>query len=199
MILDRRQALIDTALTLFSRDGYHASGIDRILAESGVAKMTLYKHFRSKEDLIVAALQQCDERFRAWIVADVERRAKTPARRLLAIFDTYGAWFEGEYDGSFTGCHFVKAAAEYADPSHPIHKTAADHKRAVLAYLGQLAREANSRKPDALARRLFLLLEGALSLASIDGDAESIHEAKRAARTIVDAALLTRAGTKRAL
>lgn len=189
MISDRRQALIDSALTLFSREGYHASGIDRILAESGVAKMTLYKHFRSKDDLIVAALEQCDERFRAWIVADVERRTKSPTQRLLAIFDTYGAWFEGKYDGTFTGCHFVKAAGEYADPTHPIHKTAADHKHAILAYLGKLARDASVRKPDALARRLFLLLEGALSLASMDGDVSSIREAKAAAKTIVNAAL----------
>ncbi|GAC1426523.1 MAG: TetR/AcrR family transcriptional regulator [Candidatus Velthaea sp.] len=188
MATDRRKALIDTALTLFAREGYHASGIDKILAASGVAKMTLYKNFRSKEELIVAALEQCDAEFRAWIVADVERRAKTPAKRLLAIFDTYGAWFEGDYDGKFTGCSFVKAAGEYADPENPIHQTAAAHKDAVLGYIAGLARSAGFRKADALARRLFLLLEGALSLAYMEGNASSIRDAKDAAKTLIDAA-----------
>lgn len=185
---DRRQLLIDTALALFSRDGYHATGIDKILAESGVAKMTLYKHFRTKEELIVAALEQCDADFRAWIVADVERRAKTSAQRLLAIFDTYGAWFEGGYGGEFTGCSFMKAASEYADKSDPIHKTAADHKNAVLTYMTGLARDAGLRSPEALARQLFLLLEGALAQAYLNGTASSIRDAKHAAKTLIEAA-----------
>jgi AcrR family transcriptional regulator len=188
LVTDRRQQLIDTALKLFSRDGYHATGIDKILAESGVAKMTLYKHFRSKEELIVAVLEQCDAEFRAWFVADVERRAKTPSQRLLAVFDTYGALLEGEYRGEFTGCCFVKAASEYGEAADPIHKTAAAHKNAVLNHLAVLATDAGLRKPDGLARQLFLLLEGALSQAYLNGNASSIRDAKHAAKTLIDAA-----------
>ena len=83
----RRDHLVDIALDLFSRDGFHATGIDKILAESGVAKMTLYKHFRSKDELILAALRRRDERFRNWFMRTVERRADTPRERLLAMFD----------------------------------------------------------------------------------------------------------------
>ncbi len=83
----RRDHLIDTALRLFYQQGYHATGIDRILAESGVAKMTLYKHFRSKDELILAALQLRDERFRNWLMAEMEAASPDPVERLLAMFD----------------------------------------------------------------------------------------------------------------
>ena len=75
--VSRRDELVETALDLFYRNGFHATGIDRILAEAGVAKMTLYKHFRSKDDLIVAALERRDERFRAWFQGTVEREARS--------------------------------------------------------------------------------------------------------------------------
>ena len=78
MASGKRDHLIDTALGLFSRYGYHAMGIDRILAESGVAKMTLYNHFKSKDELILAVLRRRDERFRNWFMRTVERRAKAP-------------------------------------------------------------------------------------------------------------------------
>ena len=76
----RRDHLVATALALFSKHGYHATGIDRILAESGVAKMTLYKHFRSKDELILAALRRRDEEFRRWLQAEIESRAATPSQ-----------------------------------------------------------------------------------------------------------------------
>ncbi|MGH7058716.1 MAG: TetR/AcrR family transcriptional regulator, partial [Acetobacteraceae bacterium] len=88
----RRDHLVQTALALFSRHGYHATGIDRILAESGVAKMTLYKHFRSKDDLILAALRHRDEQFCRWFQSEIEARAAHPRERLLAVFDVLEAW-----------------------------------------------------------------------------------------------------------
>ena len=81
---DRREHLLDTALSLFGTEGFHATGIDKILASAGVAKMTLYNHFRSKDELILAALRRRDERFRHWFVREVEHRAATPRDRLLA-------------------------------------------------------------------------------------------------------------------
>ena len=84
MAPSRRDHLVDTALELFIRDGFHATGIDKILAESGVAKMTLYKHFKSKDELILSALRRRDERFRNWFMRAVESRAQAPRQRLLA-------------------------------------------------------------------------------------------------------------------
>ena len=87
MAVSRRDHLVDTALEMFCRDGFHATGIDKILAHAGVAKMTLYNHFRSKDELILAALRRRDEKFRNWFMRAVERLGKTPRNRLLAIFD----------------------------------------------------------------------------------------------------------------
>jgi len=185
---DRRRRLIDTALALFSSGGYHATGIDRITAASGVAKMTLYKNFRTKDALIVAALETCDAAFREWIAAEIERRAKTPEQKLLAFFDAYGAWFEGGFNGKFTGCSFVKAAGEYADPHDPIRAVAAAHKKAVLREIITLATEASLREAETISRQLFLLLEGALSVATLQGNAASIRDAKAAASALISLA-----------
>ena len=86
MALSRRDHLVETALGLFMRDGFHATGIDAILAEAGVAKMTLYNHFKSKDELILAALRLRDEQFLEWLVSAVEARADKPRGRLLALF-----------------------------------------------------------------------------------------------------------------
>ena len=89
-----RERVLATAYELFSKHGTRAVGVDRIIAESGVAKMTLYRNFASKDELILAFLERREELWtRAWLQADVERRAATPGARLLAIFDTFGEWF----------------------------------------------------------------------------------------------------------
>ncbi len=118
MAPSRRDHLVDTALELFIRDGFHATGIDKILAESGVAKMTLYKHFKSKDELILSALRRRDEHFRNWFMRAVESRAREPRQRLLAIFDALDEWFSGR---DFNGCMFINASAEFARPDDPIH------------------------------------------------------------------------------
>src|SRR5258708_34708744 len=102
----RREELVDRALELFYRHGFHATGIDRILAEAGVAKMTLYKHFKSKDELILAALTRRDEKFRTWFMREVERRGRTPRERLLVVFDILAAWVQSR---QFRGCMFVNA------------------------------------------------------------------------------------------
>ncbi len=126
--VSRRDHLIDTAIRLFNRDGFHATGIDAILAEAGVAKMTLYNHFKSKDDLIVAALEVRDERWMAWFRGDLNRRARTPERRLLLIFELLGEWF-GQPD--FRGCMFINAASEYCGLDPRIAEVSARHKQLV--------------------------------------------------------------------
>ena len=112
MALSRRDHLVETAAELFRRNGYHATGIDRILAESGCAKMTLYKHFRSKDELILAALRRRDEQFRNALMRAVERRAESPRGRLLAVFERLGELIA---EPDFSGCMFVNAAGR-SDP-----------------------------------------------------------------------------------
>lgn len=187
----RRDHLVGTALALFSKHGYHATGIDRILAESGVAKMTLYKHFRSKDELILAALRRRDEEFCRWFQAEVETRAATPHERILTVFDVLENWFK---DPDFNGCCFIHAAGEYARKDDPIHVAAAEHKARILTYLRELAQTAGADDADDMARQLMLLVDGAIVAAHVSGDAAGA----RGARALAEALLVGRLGEKKA-
>ena len=182
MASSKRDQLIDTALDLFCRDGFHATGIDKILAKSGVAKMTMYKHFKSKDELILATLHRRDETFRNDFMREVERRGKTPGQRLLAIFDVMGNWICGR---GFAGCTFINASAEYADPENPIHAAAAEHKRLVFGYVLGLATEAGAKDAEALAQGLMLLAEGAIVMAQVSGHTEAAAQAKKTAEILL--------------
>lgn len=186
MTSSRRDRLIDTAIALFNRDGYHATGIDKILAESGVAKMTLYKHFKSKEELIATALRQRGQRRLAWLETTVERRATAPRGRLLAVFETLGEWFTS---ADFNGCLFAKASAEFPDPKNPIHAAAAEHHRETLRFLKKLAGEAGAPRPAPLARQLMLLIQGATVVTQVNGPVAAADQAHKAAEILIHAAL----------
>ena len=148
--------------------------------------MTLYNHFKSKDELILAVLRLRDERFRNWFMRFVETRAKTPRERLLACFDALGEWFA---EPTFSGCMFINAASEFADPDDPIHAACAEHKRLVLNYIRDHAREAGADDPQALAEGLNMLGEGAIVMANVAGDKNSAAKARRAAEVLIDAAL----------
>ncbi len=182
----RRDHLVDTALQLFDRHGYHATGIDRILGESGVAKMTLYKYFKSKDELILAALRLRDERLRNWLMREVEQRAATPKDRLFAIFDVVHDFLTSK---DFNGCMFIGACAEFADPDDPIHVASAEHKRLFVAYIRRLAAAAGARDPDELAEQLDLLIEGAIVVAQVSGRSDTARQAGRAAKPLILGAL----------
>ena len=186
MVSTRRDRLIDTALDLFNSHGYHATGIDRILAESGVAKMTLYKHFGSKDALIQAALETRDERWRAWFRGAVAQRAETPRGRLLAVFDALDEWFARP---DFHGCMFIRAAGEYAELDDPIHAGAAAHQRLVLAELRELTDATGARNPARLAREMMLLALGAMIATQVNGSIGAGAAAKKAAAVLIENAL----------
>ena len=187
MASSKRDLLIETALDLFCRDGFHATGIDKILAESGVAKMTLYNHFTSKDELILAALHRRDEMFRNDLRRKVEKRAKTPRRRLLAIFDVLGDWMASR---DFNGCTFINASAEYGKRDDPIHAAAVEHKRLIGAFVRELTEASGVKDPDALAQGLMLLMEGAIVMAYVADDPHAAANAKTAAKTLIDQACL---------
>ncbi len=115
-------------------------GVDRIIAESGAAKMTLYRNFASKDELILAFLERREERWtRAWLQSEAEARADTPAGRLLAIFDVFGEWFERE---DFEGCSFINVMLEVTDSEHPVRQASVKHLTAIRAYVADLAEQA---------------------------------------------------------
>jgi AcrR family transcriptional regulator len=186
----RREHLVETALRLFYTHGFHATGIDRILAEAGVAKMTLYKHFRSKDELILAALRRRDELFRNWLMGAMEHASSNPRERLLAMFDALDDWFHGRALGAlgFHGCAFIKASGEFDDANHAVHRACAEHKRMIVDYLAGIAASAGAADPAALAEQLALLKEGAIVTAQVRGTSGAALQAKLIARTMIDAA-----------
>jgi len=162
----RREELVDAAMRVFYRHGFHASGLDRILEEGGISRMTLYNHFKSKDELIVAALRRRDEIFRNRMMKFVESRTKAPLDRLLAVFDFHEQWFTGK---DFCGCMFINASAEFADPLSPPRQVAAEHKRAIVRYLADLGRQCGLADPDSIADQLNILIEGSIVTAQVVG------------------------------
>lgn len=177
-----RDHLLDTAIALFNKHGYHAAGIDLIIAEANIAKTTLYRHFATKEDLILAALKRRDEQARAEMRAFVEARSDDAMARLLATFDYLERWFR---DDSFKGCPFISAAAEHGDRQDPVFQAAVLHKHMVLAYFEELARAAQLPEPKRVACEINLLHEGAVTVALIDRDPKAARFAKQTARRLL--------------
>ena len=181
----KREHLIEVAIRLFNRLGYHAAGVDQVIAEAGIAETTLYRHFRSKDDLIVAALQRVDERFRDDMRETVDRLADQPEDKLLATFDFLEQWFASD---SFYGCPFISAAGEYGERTNPVFQEAVVHKRLIVAYLEELARAAGYAAPQEVAEQIGLLHEGATSAAHIGGRPEVARKARAIAMRVLDAA-----------
>lgn len=162
----RRDDLVDAAMRVFYRHGFHASGLDRILEESGISRMTIYNHFKSKDELILAALRRRDEIFRNKMMQFVETKAHTPTDRLLAVFDYHENWFTGK---DFCGCMFINASAEFSDPASAPRQVAAEHKRTIVRYLADLAKQAGLANPQAVADQLNILIEGSIVTAQVVG------------------------------
>jgi AcrR family transcriptional regulator len=181
----RRRQLLETAWRMFYREGYRAIGIDRLLAESGVAKMTLYHHFKSKEELIRAVLQRRSAEILRGLEDAVKGAGRSPERRLLAVFD----WLETLFSrDDFMGCPFIRAISEFPDRKDPIFQAAWAHKMAVRKMLAGLASEAGVRDAVALADAMRLLIDGAIVAAHATGSAKPAAAAREAAARLLRAA-----------
>lgn len=167
--------LVHVAIELFYSHGFQAVGMDRILDAAGVTKTTFYKHFESKDDLIMAAIRQRDEwEMQAWTKAVQKMAGDDPKQKLLAFFDVLDLWFNSP---DFYGCQFINAAAEFPNPHDPVHKVAAEHKRKTRDFFRDLAAEAGAGDPECFADRYTALVEGTLVL-------RQVHDRNDAARVI---------------
>jgi AcrR family transcriptional regulator len=170
-----RERVLATAYELFSRHGTRAVGVDRIIAESGVAKMTLYRNFASKDELIMAFLERRDALWtRAWLQAEVERRAATPGGRLLAIFDTFGEWFAVE---GFEGCSFINVMLELPEAGNPVREACVRHLAEIRRFLAGLAAAAGVADTETFARQWHILMKGCI-VAAGEGDATAAAAAR---------------------
>lgn len=182
MTIDKEQQLIQTAFKLFYHNGINATGINRILAESGIAKKTLYHYFSGKEALILATIQYRDQIFYTWLKAQME---SVPAGidALYALFTALDAWFNNRVEeiADFQGCYFINVAAEFSDRNDPIHQKCAEHKQKIqlliVHHVGIYC--AGNAKAELIAEAIGLLKEGAIVQASVLGDLSSANKAKR--------------------
>ncbi len=184
--LSKRDVIVSVALKLFYRNGFNATGIERIIKEAGVSKKTLYNHFRSKGELVLATLRKRDELLRNNIMRETERLSNAPRDRLLTIFDAHHLWFQ---EKEFSGCMFINASAEFSSHDDPCHVISAEHKRLVRDYIREQAEQAGVKDSDLLAKQLSLLLEGAIVDAHVSGNKESALMAKSMAAVFVERAL----------
>ncbi len=184
MSASKRDELVQRALQAFYRGGFHAIGMDRLAKETGVSKTAIYKHFRTKEELILATLRLRDEQFRNWLMRRVEALAPDPRDQLIAIFDALAEWFD---EPEFKSCMFIKASSEYQDRAHPIHATSAEHKRLLAVDFTERAKKAGAKDPDKLARELLIVKEGAIVLAHLHDSRRVAKDARQAAETLINA------------
>lgn len=169
-----RERVLDAAYELFSRRGVGATGVDAVIAEAGVAKMTLYRNFGSKEELTLAFLELREQRWTyGWFAAEVVRRGESPAAMLLAIFDVLDDWFERS---DYEGCAFVSTLLEVRDPADPVRQAAARHLANIRTVMAGLAAEAGIAEPDSFAHQWQLLMKGAI-VAAAEGDREAARRA----------------------
>ncbi|MEM7269182.1 MAG: TetR/AcrR family transcriptional regulator [Pseudomonadota bacterium] len=182
----KRDQIIDSALSAFMAEGYQAMGMDALAVRCCVSKTTFYNHFSSKEALIVAALERRDQDFRAWFAARLEALRPDPERRLFAVFDVLAEWFRSD---DFSGCAFIKAAAEHQAPGDQVRALAAAHKQALRADLEALALAADAAEPQGLATKLALLIDGATVAAQLDLEPDPAAEARAIAETLIQAAI----------
>lgn len=153
-----RDLILESAGDLFYREGFRAVGVDTITERSGVAKMTLYRHFPSKDDLIAAYLEESNTKFWAWFDASIAPSAGNPRAQLL---DFFAALEQLVTAPQCHGCPFLNAVVDFPGRDHPAHAVALAHKQAVRARFHDLAAGAGAPAPGALADHLFLLMDGA--------------------------------------
>jgi AcrR family transcriptional regulator len=179
---DARERILETAYELFSRRGVRAVGVDELIERAGVAKATLYRHFRSKDELVLAFLEQREQRWtRDWVEAEAKRRGSTPEEQLLAIFDAFDGWFRQD---DFEGCSFINVMLEMGS-EHPAASASIGHLENIRSIVRRLAEEANLRDPESFSRSWHILMKGSI-VSAAEGDKEAAQRAKSMARLLVD-------------
>ena len=170
-----RERVGRAAYDLFSKDGVRSVGVDAIIAHAGTAKMTLYRNFPSKSDLIIDFLQRRERLWtREWLEAESRRRGTTPREQLLAIFDVFAEWFARP---DFEGCAFLTTMIEVSDERDPVHQAAVRHLATIRGYLERLAAGAGITDTDSFARKWHILMKGSIMAAS-EGDIEAAGRAR---------------------
>ena len=182
-----RDRIVAVATRLFYKRGIRNVGVDLVIAESGVAKTTLYKHFRSKDALIAECLHRLDDRYFRWFESEVEAKTDDPHGRLAALFEVLDDWFQRP---DFRGCAFINASLEINRPGHPVRESALAHLRALEELVHQLLIEAGVDDAD-LTAQVVLLVDGAYAVGGTRRDPAAARRAKAVAAALLAGRLVS--------
>jgi AcrR family transcriptional regulator len=177
-----RDRILSSAYELFARHGVRAVGVDEVIKRAEVAKATLYRHFASKDDLVLAFLQQREQLWtKEWVEAEARRRGATPEEQLLSIFDIFDEWFRRD---DFEGCSFINILLEMNDRGTAIGKASAVHLSNIRSIIRTLATEAGLRDPEQFAHSWHILMKGSI-VAAGEGDHEAARRAQAMGRLLI--------------
>jgi AcrR family transcriptional regulator len=177
-----RDRILASAYELFARRGIRAVGIDEVIRRADVAKATLYRHFSSKDELVLAFLQQREQLWtKEWVEAEARRRGDTPEAQLLAIFDLFDEWFHRQ---DFEGCSFINVLLEMNDRATPIGGASAVHLANIRSIIRELATEAGLRDPEAFSHSWHILMKGSI-VAAGEGDLDAAKRAQAMGRLLI--------------
>lgn len=180
-----RDHILDVASDLFATRGINATGVDAIVAQAGIAKMTLYKYFKSKEQLIIEYLQQHNDHLRLELLG----RLRKPAPDSTPLFDLINAVMEWIAEPDFKGFAFIGASIEFPQTENPVHQTSLGFAQDLRAMISASAQASGVKKPEVLALQLSLLIEGAAMAEQMQHGTDNIKHTLAAAKTLIDAAI----------
>jgi len=175
--------IFETAARLFYSRGIKSTGVDLIISEAGVNKTTFFKHFPSKQVLVLSYLNFRDEQWLSWLTQRISEIGSTPRCRLLAIFQALGEWFQMP---DYCGCAFTNTLAEFRDRETPEYKIASAHKEKLRDQIKSLVMAAGSIESEQCADQLMLLIEGAIVRAQLEGRPDAADDARSIAELVLD-------------
>lgn len=181
-----KEKILKVSTELFQSRGINSTGVDTIVAVAGTTKMTLYKHFETKEALILAVLQQSHQEFQLWMNEKLSAFNDKPDERIQKLFEFIEEWVTSP---SFSGVAFIKASAEFPNEENRIHQLSSQQSRDFRQFITKLAQEANIKDAEGLALQLSILFEGAVQAEQIKRGSGAIKSAKKAAKTLIDLAI----------
>jgi AcrR family transcriptional regulator len=179
---DARTRILDSAYELFSQRGIREVGVNEVIANADVANATLYRHFKSKDDVVLAFLELREQRWtKDFVEAGAIRRGSNPEERLLAIFDVFDEWFHRD---DFEACSFINVLLELG-PEHPAGGASVWHLEQIRAIVRRFAEEAGLRDTESFARSWHILMKGSI-VAATEGDTYAAQRAKAMARLLIE-------------
>ena len=177
-----RDRILETTYELFAHRGVRDVGINEVVERAGVTKATLYRHFASKDELVVAFLELREQRWTlGWVEAEARRRAQAPEEQLLAIFDLFDEWF---HHNDFEACSFINVLLEMG-PAHRAGRASVAHLENIRTVVRRLAENAGLRDPASFARSWHILMKGSI-VSAVEGDSDAARRAKAMARRLIE-------------